>query len=158
MPAPGYTNQMCMVRGSRLMISFGSKGIFRIEKQFHLVLTSSDYSIDKCNIWIADEIDMTPLQVRYSRSKFLPQTQSGTPSTINLYPMKQSAWLIWMSCACECKTAVSPLLTHWRNCLHYTIYVEVIYTVRALLGFLVVMYPPWLSHIYRGDLTITPCP
>ena len=48
------------------MISFGFKVIFCIEKQFPGVLTCSHYSMDKCDIWIVDEIDMTPLQVRYS--------------------------------------------------------------------------------------------
>ena len=55
---------------------------FSIEKQFHGVLTWSENSMDKCNIWIPDEMDMTPFQVRYSWGKFLPQTQSGTPPTI----------------------------------------------------------------------------
>ena len=48
------------------MISFGFKVIFCIEKQFSGVLTWSHFSMDKCNILIVDEMDMTPLQVRYS--------------------------------------------------------------------------------------------
>ena len=85
------TNQLFMMRGSRVMISFGFKVIFCFEKQFPVVLTWSHYSMDKCNLWIADEMDMTPLQVRYSWGKFLPQTQSGTPSTI-IYTRRWSSW------------------------------------------------------------------
>ena len=54
--------------------------------------------MDKCGIWIADEMDMTPLQVRYSWVKFLPQTQSGTPSAI-IYGTPSAIiyirWRIW---------------------------------------------------------------
>ena len=88
--SPGYWQNGCLwCLGSRLMISFGIKVIFCIEKQFHWVLTWSDYSMDKCTIWIADETDMTPLQVRYPWGKYLPQTKSGTPSTI-VYTPKNS--------------------------------------------------------------------
>ena len=76
------TNRKFMVRDCRLMISFGFEVTFYIEKQFHGVHTWSDYSMDKYDIWIADEMDMTPLQVRYWWAKFLPQSRSGTPSTI----------------------------------------------------------------------------
>ena len=44
------TNRMFMVRGSRLMISFAFKVIFFIWKQFHVDLTWSDYSMNKCNM------------------------------------------------------------------------------------------------------------
>ena len=70
---------MFMVRGSRVMISFGH---FCIERHFPVVLTWSHYSMDKYNIWIVDEMDMIPLQFRYSWGKFLTQILSGTPSTI----------------------------------------------------------------------------
>ena len=43
--------------------------------------TGSDYSTDKCCIWIADEMDMTPLQ----------GSCVGTRSTVYLYTMEQSA-------------------------------------------------------------------
>ena len=33
-------------------------------------------------------MDMAPFQARYWRGKFLPQAQSGTPSTIILYTIK----------------------------------------------------------------------
>ena len=93
------TNWMFMVRGSRVMVSFGFKVNFCIEKPIHGVLTWSHYRMDECNIWIADEIDMTPLQVRYSLGKFLPQTRSGTSSTIISYTMEQSVWGTWISCS-----------------------------------------------------------
>ena len=70
---------MFIVKGSRVMISFGH---FCIEIHFPGVLTWSHYSMDKCNIWIVDEMDMTPHQARYSWGKFLIQILSGTPSTI----------------------------------------------------------------------------
>ena len=41
-------------------------------------------------------MDMTPLQVSCWRCKFLRQAQSGTPSTINLYTMEQSALRTWV--------------------------------------------------------------
>ena len=69
-PLQVLTNRMFMVRGSRVMISFGFKVIFCIEKQFHMVLTWSDYSMDKCDIQIADEMDMTPLQVAIHEVSF----------------------------------------------------------------------------------------
>ena len=75
------------------MISFGFKVIFCIEKQFPRVLSWSHYSI-----WIVDEMDMTPLQVRYSWGKFPTQTQSGTPSTIIYARWSSWAWETWMSC------------------------------------------------------------
>ena len=46
--------------------------------------------MDKCDVWIADEMDITPLQVRYSWSKIPPQMQSGTPLII-IY----TRWSIW---------------------------------------------------------------
>ena len=44
-------------------------------------------------------MDMTPLQVSCWRVKFLRRAQSGTPSIINLYTMKQSVWRPWKSCS-----------------------------------------------------------
>ena len=37
--------------------------------------------MDEYNIWIVNEMDMTPIQVHYPWGKFQAQTQSGTPST-----------------------------------------------------------------------------
>ena len=88
-----------MVRGSPGTISCGFKVELCVEKYFHGVFAWSYYSADKCNVWITDEMDMTPLQVSCWRGKFLRQAQSGTPSTINLYMMKLSAWQTWMSCS-----------------------------------------------------------
>ena len=57
------TNRMLMVRGSRVKISCGFKVEFCVEKLFHGVFASSDYSADKFTVRITDEMDMTPLQV-----------------------------------------------------------------------------------------------
>ena len=46
---------------------FGFKVNFLRQKQFHGVLACSDRSRDRCNIWIPDEMDMTPLRVSYWR-------------------------------------------------------------------------------------------
>ena len=83
--------QTVTVRCCSVTISCGFKVEFCVENKFHGILAWSDYSADKC-IRIATEKDMTPFQVSCWRSKFLPQTQSVTPSTIHQYMMEQSAW------------------------------------------------------------------
>ena len=62
-----------MARGSPVTISSGFKVKFCVKKYFHRVLAWSDYSADKCTVWIATVMDMTPLQVSCWRGKFLPQ-------------------------------------------------------------------------------------
>ena len=44
-------------------------------------------------------MDMTPLHFSFWRGKFLSETQSGTPSTLYLCTMEQSAWGTWVSWA-----------------------------------------------------------
>ena len=92
-----------MVRGSRAMISLGFKVIFCIEEQFPGVVTWSHYSMDRCKIWIMDEMDMTPLQVRY------PWGVSNTDSkwySFNYYlcRVEQLPRGTWMSCYYGSKT------------------------------------------------------
>ena len=79
------TNQMSRVKGSRLVIFlFDLNSFFALKNNSteFLLLTWSDKSMDKCDIWVADELDMTTVTVRYWWSKFLSQTQGGNPSAI----------------------------------------------------------------------------
>ena len=76
---------------------------FALKNQFHGVLTWSHYWMDKYDIWVADEMDMTPLQVRYSWGKFLPQTLSGTPLTI-IYT-RCSSWHEGLGCHASMTTS-----------------------------------------------------
>ena len=78
-------------------------GFFALKNQFHGVLTWSHYWMDKYDIWVADEMDMTPLQVRYSWGKFLPQTLSGTPLTI-IYT-RCSSWHEGLGCHASMTTS-----------------------------------------------------
>ena len=64
-------NRMFMMRGSRLMTSFGFKVIFALKNNSIVFFIWLHYSMDKCDIWIADEMDMTSLQVRHSLGKCL---------------------------------------------------------------------------------------
>ena len=72
-----------MVKGKPIKISCRFKVKFYVKKKkyFHGVLAWSDYWTDKYNLWIANEMDMTPLQVSCRRGKFLPHAQSGTPTS-----------------------------------------------------------------------------
>ena len=70
------------------------KSFFCIEKQISGVLTWSQYLMDKCNMWIVDEMDMTSIQVCCSWGKFMIQTQNDTPSTI-IYT-RWGSWHEWL--------------------------------------------------------------
>ena len=80
-------------------------------KQFPGILTWSHYSKDKYDIWIVDEMDMTPLQVRYSWGKFLTQIQSGTPSTI-IYT-RWSSWQKRLGCHAPIGSSLAHLTTRF---------------------------------------------
>ena len=92
MSSPGYWQTGCLWWEAVESWFLLDLVIFCIEKQFPGVLTWSHYSMVKCNIWIVDEMDMTPLQVGYSWGKFQHRLKY-------LYTMEQLVWGTWMSCS-----------------------------------------------------------
>ena len=86
-PARVLTNQMFMVRGSRLIISFGYKVIFVMKNNsmglLHGQVTRWINVINESHIkWVSRNTKLAIEQ------ESLYQTQCGTPSIINLYRMK----------------------------------------------------------------------
>ena len=107
------TNRMFMVRGSRLMISFAFKVIFFIWKQFHVDLTWSDYSMNKCNMkWTSHHCKFAIHEVSfYPRLKVvllkLLSIHDGAVAMMDLDIMPQYMWFeMWSN-----QTTTSPWLS-----------------------------------------------
>ena len=100
------------------------KSFFAFKNDLMGFLVWSHYSMDKCNIWIADEIDMTPLPSSlFMRKVSTTDSKWESPShVINLYTMEQLAWCTWMSCSYwkyrhgSTKNIFSPHNLIWITC------------------------------------------
>ena len=78
------------VESRRVIMWYAFKVRFCIEKWFHGLLAWSDYSTEKCKIWIGDEMDVIWPQVTCWKNKLLLSSQTGTSLTIHLYAIDEA--------------------------------------------------------------------
>ena len=86
-----------MVRGNRVPGWCGFKVAFCVEKWLHRVLTCSDYSSDKYNMWLPMKWTWHDSRSVDEEISFYRCGKSSTTSTIYLCSMEQSAWGTWVS-------------------------------------------------------------
>ena len=115
-----------MVRGSRVMISFGFKVIFCTEKK----PSSLGFLLSQITRWInviyESRMKWTRhhSQIRFPWGKFPPQTQKWYSFIYYLYTMEQLAWWTWMSFSYGFDNVLQDKIN---NHILYKVWVGIIY-------------------------------
>ena len=123
-------NRMFMVR---LLISFGFKVSLCVENVY-VFFAWSRYSMDKFNKWIADEIDVTLLRVRYWKVRFFHRLK-----VLLLQLYIYTRWSSWHEgVGCQAAVLISHQLAtsaQWKACsLHGTLQAWKYFTVTKALS------------------------